>query len=74
MANPSIYAAFERMWQHFTAALGSKASKDTATTVANGLMSKEDKYKLNGIPDDIQTQLNNKAAVTFKTWTTADMV
>ena len=25
MANPSIYAAFERMWQHLTAAVGTKA-------------------------------------------------
>ena len=28
MANPSIYAAFERMWQHITAALGNKANRD----------------------------------------------
>lgn len=28
MANPSIYAAFERMWQHIVAALGSKANKE----------------------------------------------
>ena len=62
MANPSIYAAFERMWQHVTAALGSKASKDVATTVTDGLMSAEDKI-----------QLNNKAAVTLKEWTVADM-
>lgn len=27
MANTSIYAAFERMWQHVIAALGSKADK-----------------------------------------------
>ena len=27
MANPSIYAAFERMWQHITAKLGTKADK-----------------------------------------------
>ena len=28
MANPSIYAAFERMWQHVIAAIGSKANLD----------------------------------------------
>lgn len=27
MANPSIYAAFERMWQHIIAAIGNKAEK-----------------------------------------------
>ena len=27
MANPSIYAAFERMWQHVVAAIGNKAEK-----------------------------------------------
>ena len=28
MANPSIFAAFERMWQHIVAAIGSKADID----------------------------------------------
>ena len=30
MANSSIYAAFERMWQHVIAALGNKANLDHA--------------------------------------------
>ena len=29
---------------------------------------------VDGVTSNIQTQLNNKAAVTFKTWTTADMI
>lgn len=49
MANPSIYAAFERMWQHVTAALGSKASKNVATTAIDGLMSSTDKAKIDSI-------------------------
>ena len=28
MINPSIYAAFERMWQHIVSALGNKANRD----------------------------------------------
>ena len=73
MANPSIYAAFERMWFHITAALGNKASKDIVSELNDGLMSKEDKIKLIKISDDMQTQLNNKTTVTLKTWTVTDI-
>lgn len=39
MANPSIYAAFERMWQHIVLALGGKADK---TDIAQSDMSQND--------------------------------
>ena len=53
MANTSILAAFERMWQHVIAVVGNKAdvehSHDNASSVANGFMSASDKAKLDGI-------------------------
>ena len=33
MANTSIYAAFERMWQHIVSALGNKADKSEVPTI-----------------------------------------
>lgn len=33
MANPSIFAAFERMWQHIVAVLGRKADADAIPTI-----------------------------------------
>jgi hypothetical protein len=37
MANTSIFAAFERMWQHVTSALNTKAEKTEIPTTANEL-------------------------------------
>lgn len=56
MANTSILAAFERMWQHVVAALGNKSdithSHSNATQAASGFLSAEDKIQLDngGIP------------------------
>lgn len=65
MANPSIYAAFERMWQHIIAKLGTKAddnhTHDYATTSSNGFMSTADKAKLDNISE-------GAASVTIREW------
>ena len=56
MANTSIQAAFERMWQHVVAKLGNKAdvnhTHSDATQSASGFLSAEDKTQLDngGIP------------------------
>lgn len=56
MANASILAAFERMWQHITAVLSNKSdtdhTHDNATKSDSGFMSAEDKIQLDngGIP------------------------
>lgn len=56
MANASILAAFERMWQHITSALSNKSDTDhthsNATQAASGFLSAEDKTQLDngGIP------------------------
>jgi len=56
MANTSILAAFERMWQHITSALSNKSDVDhthsNATQAASGFLSAEDKTQLDngGIP------------------------
>lgn len=51
MANASIKAAFERMWQHIIIALNNKADKNIATTTTDGLMSADDKTKLDSLLD-----------------------
>lgn len=33
MTNPSIYAAFERLWAHIVSALGNKANKTEVPTI-----------------------------------------
>ena len=56
MANTSILAAFERMWQHIVAALSNKSNVDhthsDATQATSGFMSAEDKIQLDngGMP------------------------
>lgn len=56
MANTSILAAFERMWQHIVAALGDKSDishiHSDATQTTSGFLSAEDKVQLDngGIP------------------------
>lgn len=56
MANQSIYAAFERMRQHIVAALGNKSdvdhTHDTVTDATDGLMSNEDKIKLDKLNEN----------------------
>lgn len=37
MANSSIFAAFERMWQHIVSALGNKANRDEVPTKADDI-------------------------------------
>lgn len=37
MANTSIFAAFERMWQHIASALGNKANRDEVPTKADDI-------------------------------------
>lgn len=56
MANTSILAAFERMWQHIVAALSNKSDKEhshlDATQATSGFLSAEDKVQLDngGMP------------------------
>lgn len=68
MANTSILAAFERMWQHVVSALNSKSdishSHSDATQTVSGFLSAEDKTQLDngGIP--IVTTSGNGAIYT----------
>lgn len=52
MANPSIYAAFERLWQHIVAALGNKAD---ISHVHDDVYSKEE---MDATLEDINTELD----------------
>ena len=65
MANPSIYAAFERMWAHVINRIGQKAdvvhNHLAATDSSDGFMTSVDKTKLNGIAD-------GATAVTIREW------
>ena len=49
MANASIYAAFERMWQHIAVALGTKVDKVDGKDLSSNDYTDEDKNKLNNI-------------------------
>lgn len=53
MANQSIFAAFERMWQHIVAALGNKADishvHNDATQTESGFLSADDKINLDSL-------------------------
>ena len=61
MANTSILAAFERMWQHVSAALGGKADKSHSHKVSDvsdvTVTATEINY-LSGVTSNVQTQLN----------------
>lgn len=46
MANTSIYAAFERMWQHITAALEEKVTKVEGKGLSTNDYTTEEKDKL----------------------------
>lgn len=46
MANTSIYAAFERMWQHIVARLGNKVDKVDGKGLSTNDFTNEDKEKL----------------------------
>lgn len=71
MANSSISAAFERMWQHIVAALGNKSNIDhthsDATTSKAGFMSTIDKTKLNNTADYVVEQ-NTSGNWTYRKW------
>jgi len=68
MANTSILAAFERMWQHVVTALSNKSdtnhSHDNATQVVSGFLSAEDKTQLDYGGTSIVTTSGNGAAYT----------
>ena len=53
MANNSIYAAFERMWQHTTAALEKKVSIVDGKDLSTNDYTNEDKAKLDAVPETI---------------------
>ena len=54
MANASIYAAFERMWQHIVAKLGTKVDKVSGKDLSSNDYTDEDKNKL----ADVDTAVN----------------
>ena len=53
MANNSIYAAFERMWQHISAALEKKVSMVDGKELSTNDYTNEDKAKLDAVPETI---------------------
>lgn len=53
MANNSIYAAFERMWQHISAALEKKVSIVDGKELSTNDYTNEDKAKLDAVPETI---------------------
>jgi hypothetical protein len=55
MANPSIYAAFERMWQHIVAKLGTKVDKENGKGLSANDYTDEDKNKLSSVSDLVGT-------------------
>ena len=59
MANASIYAAFERMWQHIIAKLGTKVDKVSGKDLSSNDYTDEDKNKLNNIDTVVSEQVNS---------------
>lgn len=59
MTNPSILAAFERMWQHVVALCGTKASNETVdATVANHNVATDSHNDIRLLVDGLITRLN----------------
>lgn len=61
MTNPSILAAFDRMWQHITARLMQKS--DIGHTHNDMYYTKS----------EIDTNFAENSSITLKSWTAADM-
>lgn len=73
MANSSIYNAFERMWQHIVAKIGTKADIDHNHVVDSELSSTSTNPVQNKVVSaSIQTLTDTKAAVTLITWESND--
>ena len=65
MAKSSIYAAFERMWQHIVTALNGKADAEEITTIQSTLTTMQDDINNlnNGIFTDESTGEKYKLVV-----------
>lgn len=68
MANQSILAAFERMWQHVVAALGSKSDishNHTVASITDLTVTATELNYMDGVTSSVQGQLDNMATKTY---------
>ena len=63
MANQSIYAAFERMWQHILAVVGQKANVNHTHEDLYYTQTEVD-TKIDGIEESLQEVVNNIEVIT----------
>ena len=62
MANPSIQAAFERMWQHINIMFSKQGHTHTVANITDLTATATELNYVDGVTNNIQTQLDDKVS------------